>query len=111
MAGGILDLRWRMASVQAIKGRARECLSIATEVYGLTSLVQFEQRAKLLLTKFFHVATTRITFLDRERQELIAPTIKGQRREEAEAAPHAATPAVGKRHVARYKISEGIVGR
>lgn len=113
-AAGILDMRRRIESVRAVRGRARECLSIAAEVNGAHNLSEFEARVKVLCTKFFNVANVRICFYDEEKQELITTTIRSHRREENSKSHDqeaSSLAAVGRRHLTRFSTKDGIVGR
>lgn len=108
-AAGILDMRRRIECVKAIRGRARDCLSLAAQVNCAHNLGEFEARAKMLCTKFFNVANVRICFFDQDRQELVTTTMRSHRRGEKDVVPSVAV--VGRRNFMRHSVKEGIVGR
>jgi len=100
-AAGLLDMRERIEMANIIQGRARTCLDIAADVNRSRNLIEFEQRAKKAMERFFDVSTVRISFFDPEACELLS--LGGVK---------PAPSAVGgsRRIVDRFPMEDGICG-
>lgn len=116
-ATGILDLKIRVLGARILQGRGRDCLNITAEVNGSRNVTDFEQRAKILLARFFNVGAVRVSFLDSNSNDLISAKDQLYRSKTLEQGvpqrkgPVAVAPVVGRRVLQRFPTKEGIVGR
>lgn len=116
-ATGILDLNIRILGARILQGRGRDCLNITAEVNGARNVTDFEQRAKILLARFFNVGAVRVCFHDSNSNDLISAKDQLYRSKTLEQGapprkgPVAVAPAVGRRVLQRLPTKEGIVGR
>lgn len=116
-ATGILDLKIRVLGARILQCRGRDCLNITAEVNGARNVTDFEQRAKILLARFFNVGAVRVCFLDNNSNDLISAKDQLYRSKTLEQGlpqrkgPVAVAPIVGRRVLQRFPTKEGIVGR
>jgi len=110
-AAGILDMRRRMESVKSFQARTTECLEIVAKVHSAPHLVEFEQRAKTSMTKFFNVACARIVFYSAATRELMAVATRAHCRSNDGTSPREPKAVIGRQIITRISIQDGVVGR
>jgi len=110
-AAGILDMRRRTESVKALQARTMECLEIVSKVHSVPHLVEFEQRAKILMTSFFNVACARIVFYSAATRELMAVATREHCRGNNGTSPREPKAVIGRQNITRISVQDGVVGR
>jgi hypothetical protein len=111
-AAGILDMRRRIESVKVEQARTMECLEIVSKVHSAPHLVEFEQRAKVLMTSFFNVSSARICFYSAATHELMAVGTKSRAPATNDGtSPREPKAVIGRQAITRISIQDGVVGR
>lgn len=110
-AGGILAMRRKIKDVKAVQGRAWDCLAITAEVHSARDVSDFEQVVKVLMARFFNVASVRICFFDAQSAKLITKATQPTKRCREDSSEAQPARAAGKHNLTKISIQDGVCGR